>query len=249
LYEFLEAKEAEKRWAQTCNEVILQLGKGSGKDFMSAISCAYIVYLLLCLKDPARYYDKPSGDTIDILNIAQNAAQASNVFFANVSRLIQRPRGSRAGTRPRAAARSLPRPTRLISTRTSPCTPVTPSERRGRATTSSWSSWTRLTVSPTSRPPGVMGKTAAGIYDMYRASVDSRFPEFGKILALSFPRYKGSWIQTRYEQIIASQAHVQRREILKLDPDLPDGFEGNEIPVEWDEDHIEAYQYPNMFAP
>jgi hypothetical protein len=26
------------------------------------------------LKDPARYYDKPSGDTIDLLNIAQNAA-------------------------------------------------------------------------------------------------------------------------------------------------------------------------------
>jgi hypothetical protein len=80
---------------------------------------------------------------------------------------------------------------------------------------------------------GSVGKTA-GIYDMYRASVDSRFPEFGKILALSFPRYKGSWIQTRYEQIIASKRTVIRREILKLDPDLPDGFEGNEIPVEWD---------------
>jgi hypothetical protein len=38
---------------------------------------------------------------------------------------------------------------------------------------------------------GAVGKSAAGIYDMYRASVDSRFPKFGKVLALSFPRYKG----------------------------------------------------------
>ena len=46
----------------TKNEIILQLGKGSGKDFTSTVAVAYIVYKLLCLKDPARYYGKPSGD-------------------------------------------------------------------------------------------------------------------------------------------------------------------------------------------
>src|SRR4051812_6159617 len=65
-------EQGEKRWAETKREVIFQLGKGSGKDFTSTIACAYIVYLLLCLKDPAKYYDKPPGDTIDILNIAIN---------------------------------------------------------------------------------------------------------------------------------------------------------------------------------
>jgi hypothetical protein len=33
----------------TKNEVILQLGKGSGKDFTSTVACSYIVYKLLCL--------------------------------------------------------------------------------------------------------------------------------------------------------------------------------------------------------
>ena len=28
-------EEGEKRWKQTCNEVIFQLGKGSGKDYTS----------------------------------------------------------------------------------------------------------------------------------------------------------------------------------------------------------------------
>ena len=44
----------------TKNEIILQLGKGSGKDFVSTVACAYVVYKLLCLKDPAVYYGKPA---------------------------------------------------------------------------------------------------------------------------------------------------------------------------------------------
>jgi hypothetical protein len=248
LHEFLDAKAAEKRWQQTCNEVILQLGKGSGKDFMSAISCCYIIYLLLCLKDPARYYNKPSGDTIDIINIAQNAAQASNVFFANVSRLIrkapwfQNKYETKGGSTEPAKANEInfDKAINLYS---------------GHSEREAWEGYNVIMVIldeidgfASESAMGSVGKTANGIYDMYRASVDSRFPEFGKILALSFPRYKGSWIQTRYEQIIASKRTVIRKEILKLDTDLPDGFEGNEIPVEWTEDHIEAYQYPKMYA-
>jgi hypothetical protein len=53
-------EEGLKRYKQTCNEVILQLGKGSGKDYMSTIAVSYLVYLLLCLKDPAKYFGKPA---------------------------------------------------------------------------------------------------------------------------------------------------------------------------------------------
>ena len=74
----------------TKNEVILQLGKGSGKDFTSTVACAYIVYKLLCLKDPARYFGKPSGDAIDIINVAINAQQAKNVFFKGFKTKIER---------------------------------------------------------------------------------------------------------------------------------------------------------------
>ena len=40
--------EGEKIFKQNCSEVILQLGKGSGKDYTSTIACAYVVHLLLC---------------------------------------------------------------------------------------------------------------------------------------------------------------------------------------------------------
>ena len=62
--------EGVRMFKQTANEVVAQLGKGSGKDYCSTISVAYIVYLLLCLKDPAHYYGKPPGDSIDIITVS-----------------------------------------------------------------------------------------------------------------------------------------------------------------------------------
>jgi len=83
-------EEGEKISKQTCSEVILQLGKGSGKDYTSTIACAYMVHLLLCLADPARYYGKPPGDAIDIINIAINAIQANRVFFKGFNQRIEK---------------------------------------------------------------------------------------------------------------------------------------------------------------
>ena len=74
----------------TKNEIILQLGKGSGKDHTSTVACAYVVYKLLCLKDPARYFGKPPGDAIDIINVAINAEQAKNVFFKGFRNKIEK---------------------------------------------------------------------------------------------------------------------------------------------------------------
>jgi len=83
-----EGREHYKKYTKA--EVLLQLGKGSGKDHTSTIGCAYLVYKLMCLKDPARYFGKPPGDAIDIINIAINAQQAKNVFFKNFRQKIGR---------------------------------------------------------------------------------------------------------------------------------------------------------------
>ena len=74
----------------TKSEIILQCGKGSGKDFTSTVGMAYLVYKLLCLKDPSGYFGKPTGDAIDLINIAINAQQAKNVFFKGFRLKIDR---------------------------------------------------------------------------------------------------------------------------------------------------------------
>jgi hypothetical protein len=231
----------KKLFKQTCVEVIAQLGKGSGKDYSSTIAVAYIVHLLLCLKDPAAYYGKPPRDAIDILNIAINSQQANNVFFKGFKMRIE---GS-----PWFAGKYTDKASEIKFDKS-----IT--VHSGHSEREAWEGYNVLVVIldeisgfATENTTGHdQAKTADAIYDMYRASVDSRFPDFGKVILLSFPRFKNDPIQKFYESVIAEKETIIRTKILKLDQDLPDGTEGNEFEVAWEEDHIVSYVYPRVFA-
>src|SRR4051812_1351961 len=59
LQELMGEQEGLEYWNKyTVNEVICQLGKGSGKDHTSRVSLAYIAYLCHCLRDPLDYFGK-----------------------------------------------------------------------------------------------------------------------------------------------------------------------------------------------
>jgi hypothetical protein len=226
---------------QTCVEVIAQLGKGSGKDYSSTISVAYIVYLLLCLKDPAAYYGKPPKDAIDILNIAINAQQANNVFFKGFKMRIENSPWFAGKYTDKASEIKFDKSITVHS---------------GHSEREAWEGYNVMVVildeisgfATESTSGHDQAKTADAIYDMYRASVDSRFPDVGKVILLSFPRFKNDPIQKFYESVIAEKETIVRTEILKLDQDLPHGTEGNEFEVAWEEDHIVSYVYPRVFA-
>lgn len=231
-----------KRFLQTCNEVILQLGKGSGKDYCSSIVITYIVYLLLCLKDPAKYYGKPSGDNIDILNIAVNADQARNVFFNQLKKRIQGCEWFE--DRIEAITQNsieFKKSIRVFS---------------GHSEREAFEGLNLFAVvldeisafALVSNTGNDLANTAEAVYKMYRASVDSRFPDFGKVIMLSFPRFKDDFIQQRYNAVIAEKEVVIRSHIMKLDPDLPDGDPDNEFVIQWEEDHIVRYHYKHIFA-
>lgn len=233
--------EGRRRFQETCNEVIFQLGKGSGKDFTSTIAVAYIVYLLLCLRDPAAYYGKPGGDSIDILNIAVNAQQAQRVFFENFVIRIERSPWFIGKFEKKSGHIAFDKNINVYS---------------GHSERESWEGYNVLYVvldeisafALDSTSGNANAKTAQAIYDMYRASVTSRFPEFGKLVLLSFPRYKDDFIQQRYNAVIAEKETIIKRQMLKLDPLLPDGTEGNEFEVEWEYDEIVSYKLPRVFA-
>ncbi len=234
-------KDGQKVFKQTCNEIIAQLGKGSGKDYCSTISVAYIVYLLLCLKDPAAYYGKPPGDSIDILNIAINAQQASNVFFKGFKTRIERSPWFDGKYEAKASEIKFDKGITVHS---------------GHSERESFEGYNVIAVvldeisgfAIESTSGNDQAKTGEAIYDMYRASVASRFPDFGKVILLSFPRFKNDYIQAHYESVIAEKEVVVRSETMKMDNDLPDGTSGNEITVEWEEDHIKSYLYPKTYA-
>jgi hypothetical protein len=234
-------EEGRIRFKQTANEVVAQLGKGSGKDYCSTIAVAYIVYLLLCLKDPATYYGKPPGDSIDIINIAINSQQASNVFFKGFKTRIEKSPWFAGRYTDKAAEVKFDKAITVHS---------------GHSEREAWEGYNVIVVildeisgfAIENTTGHDQAKTGAAIYDMYRASVDSRFPDFGKVILLSFPRYKNDYIQQRYNAVVADVETVVRDHRFKMDEDLPDGTVGNEFEIQWEEDHILSYKIPKVYA-
>jgi hypothetical protein len=224
----------------TKNEIILQLGKGSGKDFVSTVACAYTVYKLLCLKDPARYYGKPSGDAIDIINIAINAEQAKNVFFKGFKTKIEKSPWFAGRYDPKVNSIGFDKSITVYSGH---------SERESHEGLNLFMA-VLDEISGFSTEVGTgneQGKTADNIYKAFRGTVDSRFPDLGKIVLLSFPRYNGDFISTRYEDVIMEKEIIHRKHKFIINEELPEGPD-NEFEIEWNEDHIISYKYPRMFA-
>jgi hypothetical protein len=225
----------------TKNEIILQLGKGSGKDFTSTVACSYIVYKLLCLKDPAKYFGKPSGDAIDLINVAINAQQAKNVFFKGFKTKIEKSPWFAGKFNAKADSIEFDKSITVYS---------------GHSERESHEGLNLLLavldeISGFASEVGTgneQGKTADNIYKAFRASVDSRFPDLGKVVLLSFPRYPGDFISERYDAVIAEKESIEKTHEFIINPLLPDTDPNNKFQISWDEDHIISYKYPGVFA-
>jgi hypothetical protein len=225
----------------TKNEIILQLGKGSGKDFVSTVACAYIVYKLLCLKDPAKYFGKPSGDAIDLINVAINAQQAKNVFFKGFKSKIERSPWFIGKYYAKADSIEFDKSITVYSGH---------SERESHE-------GLNLLLAVLDEISGFasevntgneQGKTADNIYKAFRGSVDSRFPDLGKVVLLSFPRYPGDYISEKYDDVIAEKEVIERTHKFTINPLLPEDSPDNTFEISWEEDHIMSYKYPGVFA-
>ena len=242
LIRFMGEKEGRAHYRKyTKGEVILQCGKGSGKDHTSTIGCAYLVYKLMCLKDPARDFGKPPGDAIDIINIAINAQQARNVFFKGFKNKIERCPWFAGKYEPKADSVEFDKAITVYSGH---------SERESHeglnlilAILDEISGFAQDSASGNEN-----AKTGDAIYKAFKASVDSRFPDYGKVILLSFPRYPGDFISKRYDDVVVEKEVVYKNHKFTIDPDLPEDLDGNSFDIEWEEDHIISYRYPGIFA-
>ena len=61
---------------------------GSGKSFSSSIITAYMVYRLLCLRDPHTYLGLARGSSIYFLNMSVTAEQSKKVVFGEIKARI-----------------------------------------------------------------------------------------------------------------------------------------------------------------
>lgn len=249
--------EGMRRWEETYNEIVLMLGKGSGKDHCSVISVCYIVYLLMCLKDPSGYYGNPTNEPIDIINVAINADQARTVFF---NRLKDRVEGSPwfnegpNGRRYEAGNNVIDFDKNIHAYSGHSQREAFEGKNLIMAILDEISAFALE-----SNTGNDQADTADATYNMYSDSVTSRYAEFGKVVLLSFPRFYGDYIMQRYgpefndedkgmKGAVAEKETIIRTHTFKINEDMPDDIPENEFTIEWEEDHITRYAFDKVFA-
>lgn len=79
--EHMFGDDPKKIFDNNRHTAVLVFGKGSGKDTLSALMQLYIVYVLLNMHNPQRFFGFNDGSSLDMLNIASNKEQAEQVYF------------------------------------------------------------------------------------------------------------------------------------------------------------------------
>lgn len=193
----LMAEEFGGYWSdpvRMTNLITLQWGKGSGKDHVCRVASLRVAYMLLCLKSPQKYYAMPDQDSIHLLNIASNSAQAYRAFFKPMTQAVKR--GWFADkAEPTQNAIQYAKHIEAVSGH---------SEAEGQEGLNLMLGVADEIDAFKSKGEMVgQGKkmreastSAESILDMLKTSASTRFPACYKRVAISFPRYLGSTIQT-----------------------------------------------------
>ena len=181
-------------------EGVLMAGQGSGKDTCSIFINLRIIYLLHCLRSPQRFFNMDTNSFIDSINVAPNADLAKNIYFSTLSNILRAAPLFEQGTpfyipnKMTANLVTFNKNIRLIS---------------GNSENEAWQGYTPILIvldeidafkseQEIRRSKSQRAVGAEGVYDTAKSLVQSRFPGIGKIISLSWPRFKGSFIQKRF---------------------------------------------------
>lgn len=199
----------------------------SGKDSLAALITCYIVYILLCLKKPYEYLTgfDVLDEAIDIVNVAYSFDQASNVFFTKFRSRVKnwawlrrnfRVRESGKDLDPSQDKKSFLEDRSLDTVTIYPSSIMFPNMIRAFSRHSMVQSTEGLNVicwlldeaSAMSSNGSSEKANADALYEMFKSSAQSRFPNkwFGFIL--SFPRHKKDFTMRMYK--LATEGKIPR---------------------------------------
>lgn len=199
---------------------VAKWGKGAGKDFIAGVLALWIMHRLLCYRDPRDTLRKVSNgkisiapsDHIDILNIALNAEQAKSVYFDKLCGLIKNA-GYKAFKRfgfnyssdVTASMVLFPKELRIISGNSR--------QESLEGKNLIMATLDEIAAFKTNAElKGTKGQLSAeDMYDVLRTSINTRFPIFGKLIMISYPRHKKDFLM---------QYYAQAEELLKENPTM-----------------------------
>jgi len=196
-------KELGWRQRRYVREVTLLWGKGSGKDFVSRIILLRVAYLLMALENPQEYYYGKGHmcgvEAIHMLNTASSKVQAGNTFFTPLGRYVAKSpffkdRGEVLTTEIRfeKAIYLFSGHSEAEAQEGLNLIVVILDEIAAFKTDDEIADIRRLRLRKN------IPQSASSLYDFATTSVATRFAKVGKVVLLSFPRFKGDFITTRY---------------------------------------------------
>lgn len=175
------------------NLLTLQWGKGSGKDHVCRIASLRVSYLLLCLKSPQNYFGMPEHDSIHMLNIAVNSAQAQRAFFTPLTNYVKRG-WFKDRAEPKRDSIEYDKNLIAISGHSDAESQEGLNLILGVADEIDAFKARNEMVGLGNRAREA-STSAESILKMLKGSASTRFPHSYKRVAISYPRYKGSTIQ------------------------------------------------------
>jgi hypothetical protein len=197
----------ELKWKQHryVKELVLLWGKGSGKDFISRVIHLRIAYLLICLRNPQAYFYHPDMrvgmESIELLNTASTKEQAANVFFAPLRRYVSHSPFFKDRCSVLTREIKFEKAVQLYSGHSQAeamegmnLIAVVLDEIAAFKTDEEVADLKRMRLRKN------IPQSASSLYDFAHTSVSTRFPEVGKVVLLSFPRFRGDYIMMSYER-------------------------------------------------
>lgn len=200
-YEFLEAMDDVDPETNRFTEFVAEWGKGSGKDFVSALAGLRTAYKLLCMRNPYDFYGMAKNTGIQLVNVAYTKDQAKHVFLKQVKGLLNgSPWFIRKGykiTRERVLFKF-----EIEFVSTSADGDSAEGQNIFFAVMDEASAFKDANVvKAMKRADGVkVDRAADAIYKVLRTSSRSRFPRVGKVVIISYPRYRDDFTQVKRKE-------------------------------------------------
>lgn len=182
------------------DEFVLEWGKGSGKDFIAMLAELRQVYKLLCLKNPYGFYGMAPDTGIQLVNVAYTKEQARDIFFGQLKGTLRR---SRWFADKFEILRTNVRFEHEIELQSLAADSDSIEGRNLFFAVMDEASAFRAgnVVRAMNKEEGMkVDKSAEGIYDVLRTSSRSRFPQVGKVVMISYPRYRMDFIQQKRKE-------------------------------------------------
>lgn len=198
---YRDTEIAELKWepVRKVSELVALWGKGGGKDLCSQIIQMRVAYLLLCLNNPQKYYDLEESASIDMLNMAYSADQAEAVFFNTFVEMIKN--CGWFNNKYSVKSRVIEFNNRIFGYSGNSFEEAFEGKNLIVSVLDEIAAFkTKMEVEQMSiRRLRAPRYSAESVYDMAKSSIESRFPRcIGKLISLSFPRFKNDYIQQLY---------------------------------------------------